>query len=383
MKVYPKSTILVLCVCAGVAQHGCNSNIKIKGRSCPCPTDGYRCCALTSMCAPAGEGCPNSWVSVPAGDFWMGSPGDTTAPVADAGPDAGLLSCPLGYHGACTQEVKRDVDEHLHLVRLSRAIRMQATEVTQEQFRAVAGFNPSVKVAGQLDHPVNGVSWFDALVFANLLSQQDSLLPCYELTDVLCAGYGSVSDGGESCFRLAQNVRVATVRLHAVDSPYACQGYRLPTEAEWERAARGVSATMDHREMQPFDGDVGRDSALDQVAWYDVDRAGIPALEGPHVVAGKQPNVSGLYDMQGNVWEWVWDTYAPYASDDVLSPLIDPTGPDIVKPTDERGIRGGSWGSWGEYCRIPNRGSAAPDGLLNGVDQGTKGFRLVRTALSP
>jgi formylglycine-generating enzyme required for sulfatase activity len=192
-------------------------------------------------------------------------------------------------------------------VRITRPFYLGVTEVTQAQYQAVMGLNPSDfsasggqrdAVAGQstANHPVERVSWFDAVRFCNALSAKEGLKPFYEI------------DGN-------------AVRVSDWNGP----GYRLPTEAEWEYACRAGSATA-----FGFGDDETR---LGDFAWFIGNSGG-----KTHPVGQKGPNALGLYDMHGNVWEWCWDGYdeqyfAP-------SPVEDPSGPP---KTALRVIRGGCW----------------------------------------
>lgn len=225
---------------------------------------------------------PGKFCMVPKGTFTMGSP-------------AG--------------EAGRSSDEVQHMVTLSSDFLMAETEVTQRQYQNVMGFNPSLFQGDE--RPVEQVSWLDAVAYCNELSKKENLEPCYQIN----GGTVGWKDGVK------------------------CTGYRLPTEAEWEYAARAPATTRY----------AGSDN-VDEVAWYSSN-----SVNTTHPVKTKKANDRGLYDLSGNVWEWVWDWYlVNYES----LPSVDPIGPGNAT---WRVIRGGSWGGSGEaYVRVADRGADEP-----------------------
>ncbi|MGY0061311.1 formylglycine-generating enzyme family protein [Streptomyces sp. LZ34] len=148
------------------------------------------------------------------------------------------------------------------------AFRLAPYPVTRELYRAVRGEAPASVVAGPRA-PVTEVSWRDAVRFCNLLSEATGLTPCYSL------GSGKDPDAQD------------------VDCDWAADGYRLPSEAEWEYACRAGNSGVRYGE-------------LDEIAWYRGNSG-----DRVHEVAAKAPNAWGLHDMIGNVWEWCWDLYDP------------------------------------------------------------------------
>ena len=189
------------------------------------------------------------------------------------------------WMGSAEVEVGRDADEELHEVRIGLPYFIGRIPVTQGQWARVMG---DPRTHDSRDFPVAGVTWFDAVDFCIRLSEREGLASPYQVC----------KDG------------IAWDRDAA--------GYRLPTEAEWEFAARAGEYTR-------F---AGSDHA-NSVAWHRGN-----ALELLQPVARKSPNGHGLYDMSGNVCEWVWDRYGPYATQ---AENTDPTGPKDGKFRVQRG----------------------------------------------
>ena len=207
-------------------------------------------------------------------------------------------------------------------VTLTRGFWMGETPVTQGLYAAVMGVNPSQfrsALSGAM--PVERVSWRDSVGFANELSRMVGSRPAYEVS------------GDE------------------VRWDQAAPGFRLPTEAEWEYAARAG---------QDFEF-AGSDDA-DLVAWTWQNSGG-----RPHPVGRKSPNAWGLRDMSGNVSEWCWDRYGDYSR----SGSVDPAGPSRGR---NRVIRGGSWGSGPRIARVAYRDRNEP-----GFRDSNLGLRFVRT----
>ena len=211
-------------------------------------------------------------------------------------------------------------EEPVHQVTVS-TFYMSRYEVTQKEWREVMGSSPSRFSGDNL--PVEQVSWYDAVEYCNVLSVQKGLTPVY------------------------------TINGTSVTANWSANGYRLPTEAEWEYAARGGNASNGYLYA-------GSDNA-DEVAWYR-DNSG----DATHPVGGKAPNELGLYDMSGNVWEWCWDWKGSYSSGN----QSDPRGPASGSV---RVNRGGSWYNSARNLRSANRYGYSP-----GDSNYSLGFRLVR-----
>ncbi|NIM94290.1 MAG: SUMF1/EgtB/PvdO family nonheme iron enzyme [Anaerolineales bacterium] len=233
-------------------------------------------------------------------------------------------------------------EQPVHTVNISRAFHISRYEVTfdeYERFIAYAGgkgiTRPDDLGFGRGDRPVFWIKWFDAVAYCNWLSENAGLMPCYSGPRKL------------------------------VKWDVTADGYRLPTEAEWEYAARGGPLSRGYLYAGSNDPD--------KVAWY-----GVNSGDQTYPVGKKASNELGLYDMSGNIWEWCWDWYREdtYAS----SPTDDPIGPESaremhgVSPIDaEKVRRGGDWGENVECLRVCARSADLASYPVAGI-------RLVRLA---
>ena len=226
---------------------------------------------------------------------------------------------------------------------------MSDHQVTREEYKKIMGSDPSradaydkdgSKLTGSAagNNPVDSVSSYEAIVYCNKRSIDEGLTPCYTI---------SGSTNPESW----GTVPTYSSTWNAAACDFTADGYRLPTEAEWELAARG-------EESYEY---AGSDN-IDDVAWY----TGNTNDTGTREVKTKKANGYGLYDMSGNVCEWCWDWYGSISSS---------TPESGVSSGSYRCHRGGSWFNSAYYAQVAYRGSSYPDGRSSHY-----GFRLVRSA---
>jgi formylglycine-generating enzyme required for sulfatase activity len=243
---------------------------------------------------------------------------------------------------------------------------------------------PGQAVCLEPDCPIVWISFEDAVAYANLRSEAESLKPCYIM-------------GG--CTRSpGDNMRCASVRVDAT-SPYECDGYRLPTEAEWEYAGRAGTRTDLYSgdldaSLDASSFECGLDRNLDRIGWY-CGNSGIAAhmagIGQPHAVAQKQPNGFGLYDVSGNAFEWANDRYHPagYGAGPLTDPVNGVDHPWDLTPTTPifEGMRDGNFVDGFPGFRIRRSGAFDLFSQLTGTGRRDYGFssgqhtgmRIVRT----
>jgi len=270
------------------------------------------------------------------------------------------------FMGSPEDEEGRALDEVHHQVTLSSNWWMQGSEVNQELFFAVTGWNPSANIDCMIC-PVDSISWFDATAFANLYSSTMGLAPAYQISGIECASGALAASDPAFCWNDTDG-GIAFAQVMVAD-PYDGSGYRLPTEAQWEWSARArsVDAFGAGEGLLASSGDdcsgalpLTNDAMLDDMAWYCGN-----SINRTHASGNKDANGFGLVDIRGNVREWVWDWYEPFVTDAV----VDPVGP--VSGT-HRVVRGGAFDSTPAALRNAARASARPE-----VHYGQIGMRLM------
>ena len=269
-----------------------------------------------------------------------------------------LISSGVFMMGSPESEPGHEDDETLHEVTISQHFYMMDHEVTQAEWTALMGTRETAFPDCGGDCPIHSVNWWEVLHYANALSRKEGLKECYII--------GECYDGSAAPFECA-SVKLQSRTGEITESPNQCEGYRLPTEAEWEYAARagttdafysGSNVNSNYAIGEPREPEPN----LDAIGWYRDN-----AYSSIHPVKGKKPNAWGLYDMSGNVGEWVWDFYGPYDGD-----RYNPSGPYRGY---ERVVRGGTYSSMPPSARSAARSYDDPVWSWRNV-----GFRLVRTS---
>jgi formylglycine-generating enzyme len=216
-------------------------------------------------------------------------------------------------------------------------------EVTQSEYQAIMGVNPSY-FPNVTNGPVEQASWFNAIEFCNRNSMSEGLNPCYSYST-----YGTNPTNWPAGWNTDHNNHTN------VSCSWTANGYRLPTEAEWQYAARGGNQTHNYTYSGSND--------IDPVAWYWDNSDGTS-----HTIGTKTANELSLFDMSGNVWEWCWDIYGNYTSGAQTNPHGAVSGFYRV-------FRGGGWDIDADFCTVSYRSGDDATASSGGV-----GFRCVRVS---
>ena len=276
-------------------------------------TDGICVCGL-----------PEGFVLIPAGTFQMGSE--------------------LGY----------DDNKPVHQVTITKSFYMGKYEVTQAEYEGYCNYgesSPTSTYGVGNNYPAYYVSWYDAIVYCNKRSISEGLTPCYSISgNTDPEKWGMVPTSTDS-------------KWNAVVCDWNANGYRLPTEAEWEYAARAGDNTV---VSYTYSGtsDVNK---VGEYAWYESN-----SNDATHAVGTKLPNAFGLYDMSGNVYEWCWNWKTTSGYDTGEEGGSDPTG---TSAGSYRLFRSSCYSDNSVFCAVSFRCNGAPYYRYNFL-----GFRVVRSA---
>jgi formylglycine-generating enzyme required for sulfatase activity len=290
------------------------------------------------------------FLSIPAGEFEMGD-----SYVEEISEDLSGQK-PIVAYGNSARVVKEGALEETPVRKVAVAgFFLYRTEVSFGEWKRVKQWGESkgyafehVGEALRDDHPVTGVSWYDAVKWCNAKSEMDNLTPCY---------YTSAERDSGAVYRSGE-LALAETMIHS-----KARGYRLPSEAEWEKAAKAGKG----ENRYSCGKQIGHWSAV-FLAQPDPEKPGIPhPLFGTHPAPVRTFASGGLYNMSGNVWEWCEDSFGPYPGYPG-SHLNPPEG------TDYRTMRGGSYRSKAWDCRASRRGQGAAS-----TANDTIGFRIAQS----
>jgi len=276
-----------------------------------------------------------------------GSEVEETKEITVTAPQPGMVTINAGTFqmGNTRDDIEGESDEKpVHEVKLTYDYEIGKYEVTFEEYdaycEATGKSKPDDEGWGRGSRPVINVSWYEAIKYCNWLSEQEGLAKAYDNSGNLLNTVGQV-----------------TTDITQVE------GYRLPTEAEWEYAARGGHKDITNG-LEANDYKYAGSDNVNSVAWY----SNWISDRNTHIVGQRQPNELGLYDMSGNVWEWCHEWYGEYPSTTQTNPIGSETDCNRV-------LRSGSWGNPDWRSRVSERYRGKPSDARHAI----LGFRIVRT----
>lgn len=300
--------------------------------------------------SPSNAGNWTDWAQVPV------TGAITTVLVFDVNPPMGMVFIPGGSFtmGDNLDGTEEALPLHTNFVSAFYMDRYETTKAKWDQVYQWATNNGYSFVslspgAKGTNHPVHTINWYNRVKWCNARSEMEGLAPCYYTT----AGQTNVW-------------RTGSFVLSNACVKWSANGYRLPTEAEWEKAARGgaigkrfpVGDTISHSQANYYGAPLDYTFDVSPTSGFHPAFNDVEPYTSP--VGYFEPNGYGLYDMAGNLWEWCWDVY------DVYSPgeEIDPHGPSAVfngAVPKNRVLRGGAWGADALYARCADRAQVPPN----------------------
>ena len=249
-----------------------------------------------------------------------------------------------------------DANKPVHEVTITKSFYMGKYEVTQAEYEKYCSYtgskSPSSSYGDGDNYPAYYVSWYDALVYCNKRSIAEDLTPCYSISD----------NTDPEKWGTVPTPTSTDSTWDAVVCDWNANGYRLPTEAEWEYAARAGDNTVD---SLTYSGTSDVNKLGEYYAWYTSNSS-----SKTHEVGTKKANAFGLYDMSGNVGEWCWNWFTN-SYDAETEGGSDPTGSSAGF---WHVYRGGGWSGYSDYCAVPYRASDGPRNRYSFL-----GFRVVRS----